>query len=1503
MGRSRRAVNWVEAKHPRDDRGRFAKKGSPKWFAKALASAVHRGNASFGDFSMGAAPGHEPKGRLPGGLIDVKALSKAAPRTRAPEVSKPGVNASATAAKALGTGGKKAPGDLKVGDTFTRHGATFEVTGEPKSARRAGKMVTLVKARRQDGKEGSLTLDSDVTMAGDSTRLDKLRDVRQPGGMTTLKSDEQLIAEGQQRRAEISRAVTEAATERDARAAMHGLSKAQLQRLATEQGISFSDGNTPDELKRRIVARTVPAAQNRAREEHVKASNAAYNQRQIDRLNKELETAQGAASRAEAARKDKGGRIQSAQEERANRKVADIRDQIRMHEIARDGGPSIAEQRIARIQAAEAERAKLKAERDARLAAKLPEVKQVEPERSSGPGFDTTGLDERQIAMLSQYEPGPQLDQIAARLRAGNAPHPFRQQESKSIDERLAGLPEKARRIALASGEPDRYSGVTASSVLKGHANFGSGHDFFTVYTNEFGDEKSQLGLMTDKNTGGTAYSFGAVHNEGTWVRVRPQGRHSDEEWAYVWVDAQKTRLPDTTKKIVTAPKPETNDLAEAMKPPVDPRKPESGWNLDTSKTFPVAKTSGGNTKITPQEKADVRAARAADAKRRRAMELNDSTDPKDNGAKLKAIQDGTLDSAKLYRTKIAGPSGQTSKTPVAVVRHTPDNPSGEFEIRAADGSGHRLGWASATVHDGEQTYSFHSEGPNGEQRLEGWSDSLATGADVLANGEFRATRGGSNFGASVSQGGFKAYAGKNKSIEELDREAAQRELRSIRERLANPNLGPSMRASLEREAASIEQEIGDRRAERQKQITGEVLQAKATATASPQPEVYDKLLGPDSPIQNKSMRGLLEQMEAHGWTLTRGNQGGRTGHADIAAPDSKLGITYWSAPDGRELVVQFINSKKPHIMTERKYNAPDVTFKKAMAHVVTPTPPELEKAPSVGGALENLGLPPLPTRNGMTMVTDPQMKPLEDAQKAMMPKGAYGGQGKTLAEAVAGLRRAAAVKRESADTGDRLYGFGGVDPNSARKRELADQFERVAAEMERMDVAHRASVAERERLDAQPLDIRPPLRTPVKAPRAGGRTPGGVTGPTRSNAQATDVNDVPSGRLPGGVKPLDTSRATRDSGNMTNTTPNVTPEDITGRRFFTTKNGQVVQVTKILSPTNVAVRYPNGRSGRVDPATLERIPAPGETEPTAVKAAPGALTLGVTESSRGRTTTITLPDGKTAQRTSKTKAYTHAVVATTDNRAYASRRRAAADQLDTDAQAIQAWLDRGANPAELNLKATSFNGHGKFYSGTLPGTSVQIHEPVNPQNDVMPLTREYRSTPDYRAAMRQAGSKAIKQARADAQRARTQAAALDAGPAYSYNVERWSQSQDNAFKGIAEFQRYESDQYRATNYQVITVGGQAVHKPVKAAGPTAEERAAAKATKAADERAAAQARSDRWVAETLASLRAGDESAVRFTTEPSLRKLARQLGAKVPRGADRAALRQIVIEASRGKA
>jgi len=185
--------------------------------------------------------------------------------------------------------------------------------------------------------------------------------------------------------------------------------------------------------------------------------------------------------------------------------------------------------------------------------------------------------------------------------------------------------------------------------------------------------------------------------------------------------------------------------------------------------------------------------------------ELKASKTPTDNAAKIRALVDGRMGSADLYRTAMAGPSGQRAAVFAGHVRHTPDHPSGEFSV--TDRNGQRAGWVTSTVHNGKQAYAVHSENYDGETKLLGWADTISHAADVLTNGEAAASTGGTLDARRISGRLFEPYQGRNKSVAELDREALDREIRQHREALANPNLTPGIRARREASLAKLEAE------------------------------------------------------------------------------------------------------------------------------------------------------------------------------------------------------------------------------------------------------------------------------------------------------------------------------------------------------------------------------------------------------------------------------------------------------------------------------------------------------------------------------------------------------------------------------------------------------------------------------------------------------------------------------------------------------------------------
>lgn len=308
--------------------------------------------------------------------------------------------------------------------------------------------------------------------------------------------------------------------------------------------------------------------------------------------------------------------------------------------------------------------------------------------------------------------------------------------------------------------------------------------------------------------------------------------------------------------------------------------------------------------------------------------------------------------------------------------------------------------------------------------------------------------------------------------------------------------------------------------------------------------------------------------------------------------------------------------------------------------------------------------------------------------------------------------------------------------------------------------------------------------------------------------------------------------------------------------------------------------------------------------------ASPREAVLGVTESSRGRTTTVTLPDGTTAQRTSKSMAYTHAVVVTTDHRGQARDLRSDADRSDAYVKALRQWIADGEDFSKLKHYKTGTGEMGpnhnrrKTVEGYLPGFepvekpytarglqgktyladegSFGIPDPNDPYNN----SDEHRRIHEGTAYERWGPADRIKTHVNRIARERAQADKLDAGPAESYSVWRWSQSLPNAMKGQSEFSRV-----RHTRTQIVGVGGAAreLPKPTKVV-PTAEEKAAAKAATAAaakqrqaDSDAAFVARTRQDVERAIAEGR-DPEDALKTMSEQGLRFVVRAVGAKIPR-------------------
>ena len=158
--KSLRSLHWDEAKHPRDNEGKFSRKAGSNWMAKVVKQV----GARFGDIGV-AEGGREPQGRLStgkGGLIDLGAISRGARERAAARTPATGAGgAPLVPAQTLG-GAKVEPGSLKVGDVFMRNGARHEVIAAPRAGRQAGSTVHRVQVRRQDGKTGPVTLTGPV---------------------------------------------------------------------------------------------------------------------------------------------------------------------------------------------------------------------------------------------------------------------------------------------------------------------------------------------------------------------------------------------------------------------------------------------------------------------------------------------------------------------------------------------------------------------------------------------------------------------------------------------------------------------------------------------------------------------------------------------------------------------------------------------------------------------------------------------------------------------------------------------------------------------------------------------------------------------------------------------------------------------------------------------------------------------------------------------------------------------------------------------------------------------------------------------------------------------------------------------------------------------------------------------------------------------------------------------------------------------------------------------
>lgn len=246
--------------------------------------------------------------------------------------------------------------------------------------------------------------------------------------------------------------------------------------------------------------------------------------------------------------------------------------------------------------------------------------------------------------------------------------------------------------------------------------------------------------------------------------------------------------------------------------------------------------------------------------------------------------------------------------------------------------------------------------------------------------------------------------------------------------------------------------------------VTAPATDLKMVEVSERSRKVYDQLLGDGGgTVANKSMRQIVEQMEAHGW--------------EAVGYDRRVDVATFEAPDGRMLGAQFIRGKKPRLF-DNPGGRGDMTFKSALAHVVTPAFPEVG-GPHVTGAAERVspGLGERVTARLLHGQGDESLDPLVKATRAL---SGYGGtQRQDLGQVTAGLRAAAERNRKVAD--DRaeynrkyLGTSDGEDSRTQLLRQRADEFEQVAAELGRMSQERTAYETERDRRAGLPLDIRP---------------------------------------------------------------------------------------------------------------------------------------------------------------------------------------------------------------------------------------------------------------------------------------------------------------------------------------------------------------------------------------------------------------------------------------------
>jgi hypothetical protein len=376
--------------------------------------------------------------------------------------------------------------------------------------------------------------------------------------------------------------------------------------------------------------------------------------------------------------------------------------------------------------------------------------------------------------------------------------------------------------------------------------------------------------------------------------------------------------------------------------------------------------------------------------------------------------------------------------------------------------------------------------------------------------------------------------------------------------------------------------------------------------------------------------------------------------------------------------------------------------------------------------------------------------------------------------------------------------------------------------------------------------------------------------------------------------------------------------------------------MSDLASPQGGPVERPGRTPGGVVVDT-PRVPMQdgGMTSTTDIPGGPADLQ--VTESSKGRTTKVRLPDGSVAQRTSKTRAYTHAVVITEDNHAHAAEVQALIDRRKAFIDALEAWVARGSDISELKaynsatlsmaerergrskrelylpgfepvqktIKASRYAGSGGKYWADEHGFSLP--DPA----DRLPYSRPFSDEDNGKTPWEVYGPAfVLKNQRGAIEHEQAEVDKLRAQPQYSYDVWRWSSSFSGAM-GYAN--QVDGGEYSKPWRTAKTVGaGTDVTETRKPKGPTAEEKAAAKELRdAADKLRREQSDVElvqRWTDSIRNNTATGQtvEEVARgvYLNDKGLLFLARQVGINPPAGwqRDKDALRRAIVEKVLGR-